>query len=411
MVTTITEASSCDPDGRCELGPETIVGGYRIDRLIGEGSMSTVWAATHPTIGKRAAIKVLRAPLSFDSLAVDRFIREARALSAIAHPNIVDVFAFGELPDGRSYFMMELLLGETLFELLSRRTVDVGEVIDILLQVCGALAAAHEKGIVHRDLKPENIFVLEEREGQRAVKLFDFGIAKLLGREGDDGLRHTLGDSVMGTPSYMSPEQVLSRQVGCSSDVYSLGVVAYEMLAGHLPFEGDSVYEVLHLQVNAAPASLRDRLPTIPEALDRLILAMLQKQGADRPSVAEVSAALHAMREPAFRIKMAGLGSRGPLRLPLIAVLGLAGLLTWRGYQGASPVKPPPACPHAQLRSSVATSALRTKHEPIKASALVRPNSPHKPPRAKPTQRHPGKVTRNSGHDEVLDPYVPRSAR
>jgi eukaryotic-like serine/threonine-protein kinase len=293
MVTPLKDAFSSSAPRGCVLAPGTPVGEYYVDGIIGEGGMATVYAATHPIIGRRVAIKVMsRAPSADQTVAVSRFVQEARAISAIGHPNIVDVFAFGALPDGRSYFVMELLAGETLFDLLGRRPLGLRETITILLQVCDALTAAHDKRIVHRDLKPENLFVLEMRDGRRMVKLLDFGLAKLVGA---DAVRHTSTGCVMGTPSYMSPEQVLCRDIDCPSDIYSLGVVAYETLTGHVPFEADAPFELFELHVKTPPTPLTDVMPGIPEALNRLVLRMLAKEPHERPSIVQVASGLQAV--------------------------------------------------------------------------------------------------------------------
>ncbi|HEX6835877.1 MAG TPA: serine/threonine-protein kinase, partial [Polyangia bacterium] len=167
------------PAPPCTLEPGTIVGEYRIEQKLGDGGMASVYGATHPLIGKKAAIKVMSPTLSADAAAVARFALEARAVNRIGHPNIVDVFSFGRLPDGRSYFVMEWLPGETLYARLWSRRLTLDEALDILDQICDALEAAHEAGIVHRDLKPANVFLTPRRNKREQVKLLDFGVAKL----------------------------------------------------------------------------------------------------------------------------------------------------------------------------------------------------------------------------------------
>src|SRR5262245_27538496 len=163
-----------------DLTAGNVVGEYTIERKLGDGGMATVYGATHPLIGKKAAIKVMNAQLSLDAGLVERFTLEARAVNAIGHPNIVDVFSFGRLSDGRSYFVMEWLKGETLYDRLWERRLPLDEAVDILDQVCDALEAAHDKGIVHRDLKPANVFLVPVRGRRDLVKLLDFGVAKLI---------------------------------------------------------------------------------------------------------------------------------------------------------------------------------------------------------------------------------------
>jgi serine/threonine-protein kinase len=162
--------------------------------------MGTVWSAVHPVIGKQAAIKVLDLALCTDPVAVERFVQEARSANQIRHPNIVDIFNFGELPDGRRYLVMELLEGEPLIRRLKRADLSLGEIVEITDQIADALEAAHEKGIVHRDLKPENVFVVPMRGNRLLVKLLDFGIAKLGGEEGMRAQRTATG-ALLGTPA------------------------------------------------------------------------------------------------------------------------------------------------------------------------------------------------------------------
>jgi eukaryotic-like serine/threonine-protein kinase len=281
-----------------ELDPGAMVGDYRIESKVGEGGMGVVYAAVHPVIGKRAAIKVMNPSLSVDAAAVERFVFEARAVNQIGHPRIVDVFAFGRLPDGRSYCVMEWLEGQTLASSLHGKRMSLGRALDILLQVCEALEAAHEKGIIHRDLKPENIFL--QIAGRRVgVKLLDFGVAKLA--DGSDGSGASAGGGdrtktkqglIVGTPLYMSPEQASSKPVDHRTDIYALGVTAYEMIVGRPPFDADNATDVMHMHLHDPPPPLRNFWERIPPALEALVLAMLEKSPDKRPSLAEVSARL-----------------------------------------------------------------------------------------------------------------------
>ncbi|MBZ0237631.1 MAG: serine/threonine protein kinase, partial [Deltaproteobacteria bacterium] len=269
-----------------ELAPGTMVGDYRIEGKLGEGGMGTVYAATHPVIGKQAAVKVLKAALCSDADGVERFLREARAINQIRHPSIVDVFAFGVLDDGRTYLVMERLHGEGLDARLRRGQLSVREVADILRQVCRPLAAAHLEGIVHRDLKPENVFLVDvPGEEARQVKLLDFGLAKLTGR---DNVRTTRSGQTLGTPVYMSPEQVNGQGIDPSSDVYSLGVMAFEMLAGEWPFLADSAFQLMLKHVQEEPPDLRARRADVPAPLADLVARMLSKHRAERPSLDEI---------------------------------------------------------------------------------------------------------------------------
>jgi len=286
-----------------DLSAGTTVGEYSVDCKLGDGGMATVYGATHPLIGKKAAIKVMNPALSLDAGLVERFVLEARAVNAIGHPNIVDVFSFGRLSDGRSYFVMEWLQGETLYDRLWERKPTLDEALDIIDQVCDALEAAHEKGIVHRDLKPANVFLCPVRGRRDLVKLLDFGVAKLIataeGLDGSDPMSRppqTMTGQVVGTPDYISPEQARAKPVDGKTDVYALGVIAYEMILGRRPFEADNSADVVRMHLGEPPPAPRTLWPEIPSALDELILAMLSKTAAKRPSPAEVRAIIRELR-------------------------------------------------------------------------------------------------------------------
>ncbi len=277
-----------DPDVVPDLMAGFIVGEYRIDKKIGEGGMGAVYAAVHPMIGKRAAIKVISAALGNDSSAVGRFVQEAKSVNQIGHPNIVDVFSFGRLPDGRNYFVMEYLHGESLAERLARGPLPLGEAIEILDQICDALEAAHEKQIVHRDLKPDNVYLAAVRGGRTLVKLLDFGIAKLSVADGNDGsVAKTRTGMMMGTPGYISPEQARGRNVDHRTDIYALGAMLFEIVTGRLPFVADSAMDMVIMHMTEAPPRASSVWPEIPPPLDALIDRMLAKDAAKRPTLTE----------------------------------------------------------------------------------------------------------------------------
>src|SRR5215470_5789642 len=197
-----------------------MVGEFEVGKMLAVGGMGVIYSATHPVIGKRAAIKVLHPRLCDDQEAVERFLIEARAANQIGHPNIVDIFAFGVLSDGRSYMAMEWLPGESLAQRIERGPLTLEESLVVLEQTADALEAAHEKGIVHRDLKPDNIFLVPVR-GRTMVKILDFGIAKLLVEESRDG-KSTRPGAIMGTPGYLAPEQARAMPVDGRTDIYAL---------------------------------------------------------------------------------------------------------------------------------------------------------------------------------------------
>jgi eukaryotic-like serine/threonine-protein kinase len=265
----------------------TPVGEYVVTGRLGEGGMATVYSGHHPVIGKRVAIKVIRAELCRSIEAVDRFVQEARAANEIGHPNLVDVFNFGTLADGRSYFVMEWLQGRTLADVLdSDGPLPLGAAARALCEICDGLHAAHEGGIVHRDLKPQNVFFLESGK----VKLLDFGIAKLVGRR--ETTPHTQPGLTMGTPDYISPEQARGRNVDARADVYSLGVLAFEMATGQLPFVADNPADMMAMHLGAEPRRPSAVNPALPAAFDALVARMLDKDAEKRPSIPEVRAAL-----------------------------------------------------------------------------------------------------------------------
>jgi serine/threonine-protein kinase len=274
------------------------IGNYKITRVLGEGGMGTVYLAEHPMIGKRVAVKMLRPDLGTDPGLVSRFFQEARSVNEIRHPNIVDISDFGKTDDGFVYFVMELMEGRSLRERLSAESMlPLADVVTISHQVCDALAAAHRVGIIHRDLKPDNIFLLEDpkQPGVLRSKLFDFGVAKLLGQQEKQVGHKTIAGAVVGTPYYMSPEQALCQDVTAASDIYSMGVVMFEMATGSVPFSAEQLVILLNAilkQPAPAPSELR---PAIPPVLDRLILRCLEKDPGARPqSMDEVIAVLNA---------------------------------------------------------------------------------------------------------------------
>jgi tRNA A-37 threonylcarbamoyl transferase component Bud32 len=278
-----------------DLAPGTMIGEYRVEGKLGEGGMATVFSATQPLIGKKVAIKVISRRLCADPLAVERFIGEARTVNQIGHPNLVDIFAFGVLPDGRAHLVMEWLQGETLEARLQRARLPVPRALDVLLQIVDALEAAHEKGVVHRDLKPANIFLVERRGASGvslAIKLLDFGIAKLA--DSDASVPKTRSGVAMGTAGYMSPEQARGRNVDHRTDIYALGCVAYEALLGRVPFVADTAIDILAMHLASAPPSPRSWWAEMPPSLERTLVDMLAKEPDKRPSLSQVRATLVA---------------------------------------------------------------------------------------------------------------------
>jgi putative nucleotidyltransferase with HDIG domain len=260
-----------------------LIGNYRIVRELGGGAMGKVYYAEHALMGRRAAIKVIRDELSTDQDSVQRFINEARLVSRIGHPNIVEITDFGTY-ENRYYIIMELLEGETLEDRLQRvGSLDEALAVQLTIPIADALRSAHELGVVHRDLKPENIF-LSQKSGQEhaVVKVLDFGIAKLTcaptGSEAS-----TSPGAVLGTPQYMSPEQCQGDEhLDHRSDVYSLGVMLYRMLGGRVPFDRDSIIQIMSAHIHAALPPLRTLRPDVSPKLEAAVAKALEKKPANR---------------------------------------------------------------------------------------------------------------------------------
>ncbi len=289
-----------------ELEPGAKVGEYVVDRKIAEGGMGSVYAGHHPVIGKRVAVKVLAEHCAHIPDLIRRFVEEARAVNKIGHPNIIDIFSFGTLADARPYFVMEYLEGASLAVRLEAADLTASETRRLLRQICSALEAAHRAEIVHRDLKPENIWIAAPAHEDSFAKVLDFGIAKLLD---NPQARTTQTGAAMGTPRYMAPEQCMGRPVDRRADIYSLGVILYELFAGVVPFRGESFGELLYQHMSETPEPPSKHRPVDPE-LERIILSCLEKDPAKRPQTAKdlgrlLDVALHEGPGPITQVRTA----------------------------------------------------------------------------------------------------------
>lgn len=297
----------CPHDGTALPPPDNLVGKvldgkYRIDALHGSGGMGAVYRATQVNLERTVALKVVRGDFLKDAIVTERFKREALAVARLKHPHIVTVYDFGIVKEGGAYLVMEFLEGRTLrVEIQNRSKLPVGPAVDIMRQICSAVHAAHTEGIIHRDLKPDNIFLESTRDGSVLVKILDFGVAKLrqntadLARSAD----LTMSGMMLGTPIYMSPEQCQGEPFDARADIYSLGCVFYEMLAGRPPFLGNTPSALIIKHASEAPKPPSVHVPSIPAGLESAIMKALEKDPDERFQTAmELGRALSAVWVP-----------------------------------------------------------------------------------------------------------------
>jgi serine/threonine protein kinase len=267
----------------------TKIGSFKVLEELGEGAYGTVFKGVHPTIGRMVAIKVLNKAFSSDESIVNRFIDEARSANSINHPNIVQIFDFGQLDDGRFFCIMEYINGKELNMIIDERCGLEMRYIEIILpQLISALSAAHDSGVIHRDLKPDNIMVFRGREGIK-IKILDFGIAKLLENNEEAKEHKTKMGDIMGTPAYMAPEQARGQtdKIDSRTDIYSMGVILYQMLSNKLPIEGRSIPDLLIKLLNDPPIPLVDAAPDMSQSISDFLGKVLSKNQIDRPPTME----------------------------------------------------------------------------------------------------------------------------
>ncbi len=268
----------------------SIVGSYRIVKQIGSGGMGKVFEGVHTMLSRHVAIKVLLPELLTTPAMSSRMAQEASILDDLRHPGIARIFDCGLLDDGRPWIAMELVTGDSLATRLDTQLrLSAADVVTLVTHLADVLTTVHARGIIHRDLKPDNILFAEPGSAY-PLRIIDWGVA----RHGAAG-RLTLEGMTCGTPSYMAPEQILGRDIAPPCDIYSLGVIAYEALAGHVPFEGASLAALVSLHLHSTEAPLEPQCPAAPRALCQLIHRMLQKAPGERPTAAELGDALRAL--------------------------------------------------------------------------------------------------------------------
>ncbi len=295
--------SECEPPplpraaarGRRRQRPTTLVAGtrigvWRVERELGRGGMATVYAVVHTKFGKRAALKLAHAGVLGPKFTPETFLREARTANLIEHAGIADVFATGTF-QGRPYIVMERLTGRSLGAQLDEGALPRDQALEILIELCDVLDAAHAAGVTHRDLKLDNVYVLDAPgAGGRRTKLLDWGMARI------EGEADPMQGLIAGTLLYVAPEQARGEDVSPAADIYALAVLAYQLLLGQPPFASRDDLELLQKHLRAEPPRPTTLWPEIPAELDQLLLAMLAKQPADRPALADVTRALRGAR-------------------------------------------------------------------------------------------------------------------
>lgn len=308
-----TRLSTLDQvEGPANQNVGRVLGSYRLVQLLGEGGMGQVYLAEHTRLGRKVALKLLRPEYARHTKAVQRFFGEARAVNQISHDNIVEITDFienevdAEGKPAEKYYIMELLKGRSLGDLQKTDGIlPLERTLPIMMQVCSALAAVHEAGIVHRDLKPDNIFLIDKAGQRDFVKLLDFGVAKFTDLSASQQMGRTGVGALVGTPEYMSPEQMSGKPVDHRSDIYALGIIMYEVVTGRQPFTAKSLGEmaIKHLTVTPPRPSKLKNLPHAPsKELEALIMECLQKDPLKRPqSVSDIIARLQPLaRDVAF---------------------------------------------------------------------------------------------------------------
>jgi serine/threonine protein kinase len=329
--------------------PGQILGGkYRVERVLGEGGMGVVVAATRVALGDQVALKFLLHDAARHPDRVARFTREAQAAVKIRSDHVVKIIDVGTLDQGQPYIVMDLLEGEDLAQRLERSgRLAVGEAVDLLMQACDAIAAAHRAGIIHRDLKPANLFLTTRANGEPVLKVLDFGISKFTEAADLAGGPMTQTSSILGSPSYMSPEQLRSsRDVDVRTDIWSLGVIAFELVTNKLPFDFDSVPELCSAILMSPAPAIRGVRADVSDAFDAVVARCLEKEPARRYQTADELAAALQAAAPTSKITLPALArAEQPAALVRSANLPGRGKTEIIELPPATVAAPPPAAP------------------------------------------------------------------
>ncbi len=362
-------------------------GRYRVMKLLGEGGMGQVYLAEHVAIEKRVALKVLRAEYATKGEIVTRFQQEAISASRIKHPNVLDVFDFGQLENGCFFLAMEFLEGNDLAdEITRRRVLDAATGIRVAMQICRALAAAHLNGVVHRDMKPENVFLQRTADGEEIVKIVDFGIAQL--RSKDDAVvetkrRLTRTGMIFGTPEYMAPEQASGKHADLRADIYAVGIIMYEMFTGAVPFTGETFLGVLTKHLNETPPAMNAVFPELaisPEMQAVIMRALVKDPAVRYQSMLEFAQAISSTPDAAalgYRAMQSSVVEHSLSYLPHAP--------SNPTHQQFAPSTPPPPPPGASTPAPALQAAKLTGQETTAARAetLIGAEANTRPPAAR----------------------------
>ncbi|HJR05308.1 MAG TPA: serine/threonine-protein kinase, partial [Methylomirabilota bacterium] len=355
-----------------------IKGRYRVERQLGRGGMGTVYLAEQLSVGRKVALKVLRGDFARDDGFVARFQQEAKLVAGLnerRNPRVTLVHDFDQTEDGTLFIVMEWLEGRVLSEVIQRdRPLDLGRAVRLAIQIAEGLEAAHRANVVHRDVKPQNIMVLDAGDD---IKLMDFGIARLR----DSGTSVTRAGTMMGTPDYMAPEQIEGQAITEKTDLYSFGVVLYEMLTGTAPFRASTQAAVLTKQLQEQPVPPSRLRPEIPRELEAIVLKALEKDPANRER--DMAAIVRALRETSRRL------GEGPVAAPPGGAQTIVVERPTLVHQAPAPTM---AAPTMQAARTFTGARPEVSHDPVPSATVIRHEAPREAPAAAPSARPAGEL-------------------